>query len=104
MIDIVSATDGLDIGLYDTQTEKAANILSVQLGALEYAQNLGIDLRYFLEEGFRIQNESFQSYIVQVLANNGINVASVIPTIQALAETYFINLSPEETSSGFVAR
>lgn len=47
MIDIVGFTSK-GMQLFDTQTEKAANILSVQLGALEYAKDLGIDLRYFL--------------------------------------------------------
>ena len=47
MIDIVSSIDGQDIGTFNTQTTRAANILSVQLGTLEYAQDLGIDLKYF---------------------------------------------------------
>ncbi len=59
MTDIVSI--GADIGLYDSQSPRAANILSVQLGALEYAPTLGIDLAYFLQEDFRFQNESFKS-------------------------------------------
>jgi hypothetical protein len=104
MIDIVSTEAGLDMGTYDTQTEKAANILSVQLGSLEYAQDLGIDLRYFLSEDFKFQNESFQGYLVEVLANNGINVGSVVELVDSLSSQYTINLTPEETSTGFVAR
>ena len=104
MIDIVSAEQGLDLGLYDTQTTKAANILSVQLGDLEYAQDLGIDLRYFLSEDFKFQNESFKSYLVEVLANSGINVSSVIDVLQRLHAEYTFNLTPEETSTGMIAR
>jgi phosphomannomutase len=102
MIDIVSV--GTDIGLFDAQTEKAKNILSVQLGALEYAPDLGVDLRYFLSEDFRFQNESFKAYLVEVLANNGINVASVVDDVEDLFRQYTFNLTPEETSSGLVAR
>lgn len=102
MTDIVSV--GGDIGLYDTQTQKAANILSVQLGALEYAQDLGIDLAYFLSEDFKFQNQSFKAYLIQVLANRGINVASVVETLETLFAEYTFNLVPEETSTGMLAR
>ena len=43
MIDIVSVSD--DIGLFDSQISKAKNVLSTQLGSLEYEQDFGIDLR-----------------------------------------------------------
>lgn len=106
MIDIIEVSAGPlgDINLYDTQTCRAANILSVQLGDLEYAQAMGIDLRYFLSENVKFQNESFKSYLVEVLANNGINVTSVLETLENLFSQYTINLSPEETTSGMVAR
>lgn len=102
MIDIVST--GNDIGLFDTQTSRAANILSVQLGALEYAPDLGIDLKYFLSEDFRFQNASFRSYLIEVLANRGINVAAVVETVENLFSKYTFNLKAEESDSGMVAR
>ena len=102
MIDIVSV--GADIGLFDTQTTRATNILSVQLAALEYAQDLGIDLKYFLSDEFRFQNESFKSYLVQVLANNGINVASVTEVLENLFASYQFKLSAEDKTSGLIAR
>lgn len=104
MIDIVSAEQGLDIGLYDTQTTKAANILSVQIGALEYAPLIGIDLNYFLSEDFQFQNESFKSYLIQVLANNGINVKSLTESIGALSTQLGFNLSAEENGTELIAR
>lgn len=104
MIDIVDFENGQDIGIYDTQVEKAKNVLSVQLRALEYAPDVGIDLRYFLTEDFKFQNESFKAYCVERLANSGINVASVFTEINALAEKYTFNISPEEVSTGLVAR
>jgi translation initiation factor IF-2 len=103
MIDIVSAGP-TGLATFNTQTERAANILGVQLGALEYEKTIGIDLRYFLSEELKFQNESFKSYIVQVLATKGINVANLIETIEALASNFNINLTPEETTAGMIAR
>lgn len=104
MTDIVSLNTGEDMGLYDTQTPRAANILSVQLGALEYAQELGIDLKYFLSEDFRFQNESFKAYLIQILANNGINVATLTEQLENLFATYTFNITPEETNGSLIAR
>jgi len=102
MIDIVSIGD--DLGFYDTQVERAANILGVQLGSLEYAPDLGIDLDYFLSEAFRFQNESFKSYLVQILATYGINVASVGDQVENLFRKYTFNITPEETSTALITR
>lgn len=104
MKDIISLNDGEDLGLFDTQTPKASNILSVQLGALTYAEELGIDLKYFLSEDFKFQNESFKSYLIQVLANNSINVASVLDEAENLFRNYTFNLTPAETESALLAR
>ena len=104
MIDIVSTIYGQDIGLFNTQTTRAANILSVQLGTLEYAQDLGIDLRYFLSEDFRFQNDSFKAYLVETLASRGINVTQVVDQIDSLFSTLNFNLAPDENNSGFIAR
>ncbi len=104
MIDIVSAHDGLDLGVFDTQAPRAGNILSVQAGALEYAQDLGIDLRFFLSESFKFQNESFKSYLIEILANRGINVSSLIDTVENLFRTYTFNIAPDDSSTGLVAR
>lgn len=104
MIDIVSTIYGQDIGLFNTQTTRAANILSVQLGTLEYAQDLGIDLRYFLSEDFRFQNDSFKAYLVETLASRGINVTQVVEQIDSLFSTLNFNLAPDENNSGFIAR
>lgn len=95
---------GTDLVILDTQTNRAANILSVQLGSLEYDPTMGIDLDYFLSEGIRFQNDSFKGYLVEQLANRGINVTNVQDTVQTLFEQYIINISPEETSTGLVAR
>lgn len=104
MIDIVSNIDGQDMGVYDSQVGKAANILAVQLRSLEYLQDFGIDLSYFLSEDFKFQNDSFKAYCVERLANSGVNVSDVFEQIEALATNYTFNISPEETSTGLVAR
>lgn len=103
MIDIVSADDkGLRV--FNTQTQRAANILSIQLGALEYAPDFGIDLRYFLTESIEFQDDSFKAYMIQALATRGINVASLVEVINALDANYNINLSPAENTTGLIAR
>lgn len=103
MIDIVGfGADGLQV--YDAQTERAANILSIQLGALEYWPEGGIDLKYFLTEDIEFQDASFQAYIIQILASWGINVASFTNQLDALLNNYLINLSPQENTTGLVAR
>lgn len=104
MIDIVSTIQGQDMGVFDTQTCRAANILSVQLGALEYEPTLGIDLKYFLSEEFQFQNASFRAYLIEVLANNGINVASVLEQIENLFTVLTFNISTDDKTSGLIAR
>jgi len=103
MIDIVDFTPS-GMQTYDTQTERAANILSVQLGALEYWPEGGIDLRYFLTESIQFQDASFRAYLIQILAGWGINVASLATDLEALFSNYVINLSPQENTTGMVAR
>lgn len=103
MIDIYSTGSG-ELETYDTQTHRAANILNTQLGSLEYAKDLGIDLEYFLSPDYKFQDASFQSYLVQVLANQGINVATIVATVQNLYQDLKINLSAEEQSSSLIAR
>lgn len=100
MIDIIGVSS--DIQTYDTDVSKAANILSVQIGSLEYAQTLGIDLAYFLDEGLQFQNESFRAYLVEVLANNGINVTSIVEQVEALFTQMNINISAAENNSALV--
>lgn len=102
MRDIVGIGTGVsaDLSMFDTQAPRAANILSVQLEALEYAPDFGIDLKYFLNEDFQFQNESFKSYLIERLANSAINVSSVIETLESLYTNYTFNLSADTSSDG----
>lgn len=103
MIDIV-VNDSGELDTYDSQTNKAANVCNVQLGSLEYAPDFGVDLDYFLQPTYKFQDSSFQSYVVQVLASNGINVATITTTVQNLYQDLKINLAAEEQSSSLIAR
>lgn len=102
MIDISGTGD--DIRTYDSVVPRATNILSVQLGSLEYAEDLGVDIKYFLSEDFQFQNESFKAYLVEVLTRNGINVASVTEVIENLYTDLKFELSPQESGGGLIAR
>lgn len=104
MIDITDAQQGQDMEVFPTETPRAANILAVQIGSLEYAQLMGIDLNYFLQPDFKFQNESFKTYLVETLANWGINVLSVVVKNLPLASNFVFNLNAEETNSGMIAR
>lgn len=101
MIDIVGF-DEKGMQVYDTQTEMAANIIGVQLGSLEYAPDIGIDLEYFLTEAIAFQNTSFVGYLVQILASHGINVASIQTVINALDTDLNINLGRQENTTALV--
>lgn len=104
MIDIVLGNSaGLQV--QDVQTPRAKNILSVQVGSLEYAPELGIDLRYFLTESVKFETASFKSYLVKTLSNYGINVSSLIEAVNALwTDLTFTIDSEDQTSSTMVAR
>jgi hypothetical protein len=104
VIDIAYSQPGLDLGTHDTQTFRAKNILSIQLGELVYEPELGIDLKFFLSEEFRFENASFKSYLIQVLAARSINVASIDNSAFNLFEKYTFNLTPAENQSALVAR
>jgi len=88
MMDIVSFEDGLDLGIQDSIVPKAANLLQVQLGSLDYAPDFGVDLRYFITSNFQFQNETFKSYLIERMMQNQINVADVTETLDTLFETF----------------
>jgi len=104
MIDIVSANDGQDFGILDTQAPRAANILSVQFGSLEYALDLGVDLNFFLSSDFNFENESFEAYLITLLANRGINVTEVLKQGESLTQNYVFRIRPEQNDTALIAR
>lgn len=104
MIDIVRVAPGEDLGMFDTDVERAKNILSVQQGELSFDPDFGIDLKYFLSEDFQFQNESFKSYCVQRLASYAVNVSSVLETALDLHLDLIFNIGSNRQSGGMVAR
>lgn len=101
MRDIIDITT--DLVILDSQIGKGANVLSVQLGSLEYLPNFGIDFAYFLTDQFQFQNESFKAYILQRLAESSVDVATVTEQVEALYTQYDLNLAgTTETNPGLV--
>lgn len=99
MIDIFVSETGGDLKTYNTQVEKAKNVLDVQLGSLEYAKELGIDLEYFfINEEFVFQNESFRAHMIERLSANMVNSSSVLTLIEKLYNEYTFNIGNEPTS------
>lgn len=102
MMDIVEILD--DIIFMDTQVAKGTNVLQVQLGSLEYLQQFGIDITFFLDPDKKFQNESFKSYLVQVLTENGINVNQLIDTQNTFDNLYQFYVGGQENYSGSLIR
>jgi hypothetical protein len=89
MMDIVEIPlDGRDLMLVDSDIMKAGNVISVQLGSLEYESTFGSDLKYFIETDFQIQSESFKAYLIERLTQNQINVSQVISVLDTLFEKH----------------
>ena len=106
MIDIVGIGEGPggDVRVFDAQTSKAANVLSVQIGYLEYEPTFGIDLEFFIQEDFQFQNESFKSYLIQRLSESNVNVASVTDEVMKLFRKLTFRVGDSKTKSeGFIA-
>lgn len=103
MMDIIELPTGEDLRLYDSEVGKAGNVLSVQLGSLSYSPDFGVDLKFFLESEFHFQNDSFKAYLVQRLAENQVNVAQVISTLETLYQKYtFLVGSAAEQNRGLI--
>ena len=100
MKDIIEVNDGEDLGVFDSIVAKAGNVLSVQLGDLEYAPDFGVDLRYFLTSDLQFQNQSFKAYLVQRLTESQVNVAQVIDTIESLFQKYTYYVGEIKKDSG----
>lgn len=82
--DIVAIEDGKDLVVAPTDAARAANIVSTQLGYLEYANGFGVDLAYFLSSDYEFQLASFQAYLVNRLAESQVNVAQCLQSVESL--------------------
>lgn len=84
MKDIIDVRNGEDLVIQDSAVMKAANILSVQLGSLEYAPSFGVDIVYFVFSQIRFQRESFRAYLIERLAAFFINATEVSEVVEVL--------------------
>lgn len=102
MRDITSISG--DLSIMESQAPKAANVLQVQIGDLEYAPAFGIDLAFFLDPDFNFQNESFKAYLIQRLSEHNVNVNSVIDMLDRFSQqlTFRVGDAGEKTG-GFIA-
>lgn len=103
MRDMIEFPTGKDIQLADTIAPKAGNVLSVQLGALEYQQDFGVDLSYFLESEFQIQTESFRAYLIQRLTESLVNVTNCVEVVDTFTSTFGFYVDDPNTEEGLIA-
>lgn len=96
MIDIFLSDTG-ELKTAEAVVFKAKNILSIQENSLEYEQDLGIDLKRFLDPDIKIQNETFEAYSVQRLAAQGVNVVSLLTDKEAFREVFNYTVVEAET-------
>lgn len=97
MKDIVQIEDGKDIQVQDWVAGKAANVLHTQIGSLEYAPTLGVDLDFFINSNFRFEKETFQVYLIQRLAESQVDVASVIEIVETFLERFQFSVREQLT-------
>lgn len=95
MIDI-EIKDG-DVRVVDTVVFKASNLLKIQEGELEYHPNFGIDLKRFFDPDIQIQNETFEAYSLQKMAENGINPISLAIEKKTFEQIFDYTLISAET-------
>lgn len=99
MIDITSIS-GDDLTIMESQAPKAANVLQVQVGALEYAKSFGIDLEFFLDPEFQFQNDSFKAYLIQRLSEHHVNVNQVIEDLEKFFTKFTFTVGDAQAASG----
>lgn len=101
--DIVEIADGKDLGLASSDIPRAANVISVQLGDLEYASSFGLDKEYFLTQQIQFQKANFRAYVVQRLAEHQIGVGQVIEFLEALGMKFTYQVvSPNKNVRGLI--
>jgi hypothetical protein len=99
MLDIIEIEDGKDLLILDSVVKRAANVISTQLGSLEYAPDFGVDLKYFLQDQIQFQNDSFKAYLVQRLTEHQINVSEVIEVLDSFSSKFGFSVGDANQSS-----
>ena len=87
----------------DTIVFKAKNILEIQENSLNYAPELGIDLKRFLDPNVKIQNKTFEAYSLQKLGEQGVNPIELIVNQETFRQVFEYTVA-EADKEGFIAK
>lgn len=87
----------------DTIVFKAKNILKTQEGSLNYAPELGIDLKRFLDPDVKIQNRTFEAYSIQKLGEQGVNPIELIVNKETFRQVFEYTVAEAE-KEGLIAQ
>lgn len=82
---------------------KAKNILETQEGSLNYAPELGIDLKRFLDPDVKIQNRTFEAYSIQKLGEQGVNPIELIVNKETFRQVFDYTVAEAE-KEGLIAK
>lgn len=81
----------------DTDVYKARNILAVQKTNTHYRSDLGIDLRRFIDPNVKIQFETFRSYTLQEMVQQGVRIDAVLEVQAKLDKELDYRVSKTQT-------
>ena len=99
-IDIYLDKDGV-LQRADTDVYKARNILSVQKTNTHYRPELGINLKRFIDPNVRIQFETFRSYTLQEMVQQGVRIDAVLEVQEDLDKQLDYSVS-RTTTEGMI--
>lgn len=95
-VDIYLDADGV-LQRANTDVYKGRNILAVQKTNTHYRPDLGIDLRRFIDPEVKIQFETFRSYTLQEMVQQGVRVDAVLEVQRELDKKLDYNVSKTQT-------
>jgi hypothetical protein len=102
MIDIMFDKEKKDIQIVNTDVYKADNLLKTQVGSLVYAMDFGIDLKYFLNPDFEIENNVFINYLQQRISEFSITIANLERVTENFTEKVSIKIDSNETAGNLI--
>lgn len=94
--------DNGEFKVSDTIVYKAKNILEIQEGSLQY-ENIGIDLKRFLDPSVQIQNSTFEAYSLQKLGEYGVNPIELVVNEETFKQVFNYKIV-EADKEGMVAQ
>lgn len=94
MIDIILFDKAKgDSLIVNTDVYKADNLLKTQTGSLIYAVDFGIDLNYFLNPAFEIENDVFINYLQQRISEFSMSIGDLKRVTEEFSEKVFITIN-----------